>query len=71
MATARKAYKNKPAKQGTRTGKVVLSTVITVRLSNEEKERMEQIMMNLDITRYTDVMRMALHMITPSLDIIR
>ena len=42
-----------------------MSTVITVRVSDEEKNRLDAIMMNLDIKRYSDAMRIALHMIKP------
>lgn len=44
-----------------------MSTVITVRISDDEKERIDEIMLNMDIKRYSDVMRMALHMITPDI----
>jgi hypothetical protein len=67
MATARKNYKNKSSKRSVRSGKPVMSTVITVRVSDEEKDRIDAIMVNLDIKRYSDVMRMALHMIRPDL----
>jgi predicted transcriptional regulator len=38
-------------------------SVVTVRISDEEKERIDEIMRNLQISRYSDVMRMALHML--------
>ena len=38
-----------------------MSPVVTVRISDEEKERIDQIMKQLNITRYSDVMRMALY----------
>ncbi len=67
MATARKNCKNKVSKCRTKPGKPVMSTVITVRVSDEEKDRIDAIMVNLDIKRYSDVMRMALHMIRPDI----
>ena len=39
-----------------------MSPVVTVRISDEEKERIDQIMKQHNITRYSDVMRMALQM---------
>jgi predicted transcriptional regulator len=38
-------------------------SVVTVRISDEEKDRIDEIMRNLDIKRYSDVMRLALHMV--------
>ncbi len=67
MATVRKSCKKKPAKRSQKSGKAVLSTVVTVRLSDGEKERIDEIMMNLDIKRYSDVMRMALQMTRPDI----
>lgn len=48
-----------------KSGREAMSTVITVRISDEEKERIDEIMMDLEIKRYSDVMRMALHMMKP------
>lgn len=67
MAMARKKYKKKPGKRSMKSDRIVMSTVITVRISDEEKDRIEKIMANLDIKRYSDVMRMALHMVKPTL----
>lgn len=66
MATARKSCKKRATKSRVKSGKPVMSTVITVRISDEEKERIDEIMMNMDIKRYSDVMRMALYMLKPS-----
>lgn len=66
MATERKNCKKKSYKRRTKSDKPVMSTVITVRVSDEEKNRLDVIMMNLDIKRYSDAMRMALHMIKPN-----
>ncbi|MBC7961502.1 MAG: hypothetical protein H7Y05_01015 [Steroidobacteraceae bacterium] len=38
-------------------------TVVTVRISDEEKGRIDQIMSNRNIKRYSDVMRMAVRML--------
>jgi hypothetical protein len=68
MTIARKRYKKKPLKRSVKPDTVVTSTVITVRISDEEKIRIEKIMANLDIKRYSDVMRMALQMMKPTLE---
>jgi HSP90 family molecular chaperone len=65
MATAGKNQKKKTSKKGVRSKKAVMSTVITVRISDDEKERIDEIMMNMDIKRYSDVMRIALQMMRP------
>lgn len=62
MATARKNYKKKP-KRSPRSIKSTTLSVVTVRISDEEKERIDEIMQRLDIHRYSDVMRMALQMV--------
>jgi len=67
MATVKKGYKKKPLKRSVKSDTIVVSTVITVRISDEEKMRIEKIMANLDIKSYSDVMRMALHMVKPTL----
>ncbi len=68
MATAIKPHKKKTTKQRGKSDKVVLSAIITVRISEREKERINEIMMDLGIARYSDVMRMALHMIGPNIN---
>jgi DNA-binding protein Fis len=67
MATTQKKYKKKPLKRSVKSATVVTSSVITVRISDEEKMRIEKIMAELDIKNYSDVMRMALHMVKPTL----
>ena len=67
MATAKKSLKKKPSRRIVKADKAVMSTVVTVRISDEEKVRIDDIMMNLDIKRYSDVMRMALKMVKPDL----
>jgi hypothetical protein len=66
MTIARKKYKKKPLKRSLKSDTLVMSTVITVRISDEEKMRIEKIMANLDIKRYSDVMKMALQMMKPT-----
>ncbi|MSN27412.1 MAG: hypothetical protein GJV46_16310 [Geobacter sp.] len=62
MSTEKKSRKKKlksvesPPKQDT-------LTVVTVRISDEEKERIDRIMSNWNIKRYSDVMRMAVQML--------
>lgn len=63
MAGARKFYKKKPVTRCIKTDSGIMSPVVTVRISDEEKERIDQIMKQLNITRYSDVMRMALQMV--------
>jgi hypothetical protein len=67
MATAKKSCKKKVPKSRAKSGKAVMSTVITVRISDDEKDRIDEIMMSMDIKRYSDVMRMALHMMRPDI----
>jgi hypothetical protein len=62
MATARKNYKKKSSRRRVRSVKAATISVVTVRISDEEKERIDGIMRDLDIKRYSDVMRLALHM---------
>ena len=63
MATARKNCRKKSSKRSVKPDKVPMLSVVTVRISDQEKERIDEIMKQLDITRYSDVMRMALHMV--------
>lgn len=63
MATARKNCRKKSSKSSVKADKVPTLSVVTVRISDEEKDRIDKIMKNLDIKRYSDVMRMALHMV--------
>jgi hypothetical protein len=67
MATAKKKCRKKPSKRSLKSSKTAMSTVVTVRLSDGEKERIDEIMTDLDIKRYSDVMRMALHMMRPNI----
>jgi len=63
MATVRKFYKKKTVARGIKSNKSTMSPVVTVRISDEEKERIDEIMKSLNIKRYSDVMRMALDMV--------
>jgi hypothetical protein len=67
MATVKKLSKKKTPRRRVKSGKPVMSTIVTVRVSDEEKKRIDGIMTNLDIKRYSDVMRLALQMMRPDL----
>ncbi len=62
MSTEKKSRKKKlksaenPSRQDT-------LTVVTVRISDDEKERIDRIMSSWNIKRYSDVMRMAVQML--------
>jgi calcineurin-like phosphoesterase len=62
MTTLRK-FKKKTSKRSVKSDKPTTLSVVTVRISDEEKQRIDEIMRNMDIKRYSDVMRMALHMV--------
>ena len=62
MATVKKSYKKKTSKHRVTSDTAPTLSIVTVRISDEEKERIDEIMRNLDIKRYSDVMRMALQM---------
>ena len=62
MTTSRK-FKKKTSKRSVKSDKPTTLSVVTVRISDEEKQRIDEIMRNMDIKRYSDVMRMALHMV--------
>ena len=63
MAIARKTGLKKAPKRSVRSAKTPNLTVVTVRISDEEKERFDTIMKSLNIKRYSDVMRMALQLV--------
>jgi hypothetical protein len=63
MATAKRTYKKKTMKRAIKSAHPTVLSVVTVRISDEEKERIDNVMRNLDIKRYSDMMRMALHMV--------
>jgi len=63
MAMVKKKIRKKTVRHRLKSDTVPTLSVVTVRISDEEKERIDEIMRNLDIKRYSDVMRMALHMV--------
>jgi hypothetical protein len=63
MATARKNCRKKTSKRTAKPDKSPALSVVTVRISDEEKGRIDEIMRSLDIERYSDMMRMALQMV--------
>jgi len=63
MAVARKNVKKKSLKRNVKVYSPPNSSVVTVRVSDNEKERIDEIMKHLDIKRYSDIMRMALQMV--------
>jgi hypothetical protein len=62
MATAKKKIKKKSSRRKVTTDEARIISVVTVRISDEEKERIDEIMKNLDVKRYSDIMRMAFQM---------
>lgn len=44
-----------------------MSTVVSVRISEKEKESIDMMMKNLNINRYSDFMRIALQMVQPDM----
>lgn len=63
MATSSKSCRKKKAKHRARADKAPTLSVVTLRVSDAEKERIDDIMQRLDIPRYSDVMRMALQLV--------
>ena len=66
MGTTRKNY-NERSKLSVRSKKVAMSSVISVRIPNDEKERINEIMKNLSIKRYSDFMRIVLQAVQQQL----
>jgi hypothetical protein len=64
MAIVRKNCSKKQAGRTLKSDRQDMLTVVTVRISDEEKSRIDTIMRDLDIKRYSDMMRMALRMVT-------
>lgn len=60
MEKTRKKYKP-------REKKVAMSSVVSVRITETEKEYIDGIMKNLNIKRYSDFMRIALQMVQPDM----
>lgn len=66
MATSLKVAKKskkRTVKRKTKLRVPTVLTVISVRISDEEKERIDEIMRLNDIKRYSDVLRMAIQMV--------
>ncbi len=68
MAAVKKKRKKNTSKRSIKASKTLTSNIVTVRISDEEKVRIENVMTNLAITRYSDVMRMALQMMEPDME---
>lgn len=60
MDTPRKKYKP-------RAKKPTMSSVVSVRITEKEKEDIDVVMKNLNIKRYSDFMRIALQMVQPDM----
>jgi hypothetical protein len=60
METTRKKYKP-------RAKKASMSSVVSVRITDKEKEDIDVVMKNLNIKRYSDFMRIALQMVQPDM----
>jgi len=60
METAKKKYKP-------RAKKAAMSSVVSVRITEKEKEDIDVVMKNLNIKRYSDFMRIALQMVQPDM----
>lgn len=60
MGTTRKKYKP-------RAKKASISSVVSVRITDKEKEDIDVVMKNLNIKRYSDFMRIALQMVQPDM----
>jgi hypothetical protein len=66
VSVARKNYKKRAQKRRLKSDKQATLSVITVRISDEEKERIDEIMKKGGIKRYSDVMKMAIKMVITS-----
>ncbi len=64
MGTVKKNCKRKlKSNVGVRMPRQETLTVVTLRISDDEKERIDRIMDSWNIKRYSDVMRMAVRML--------
>ena len=66
MATSLKVAKKskkRPVKRKTKLREQAVLSVVSVRISDEEKERIDEIMRLNDIKSYSDVLRMAIQMV--------
>ena len=60
MENTRKKYKP-------RAKKPTMSSIVSVRITEKEKEEIDVVMKNLNIKRYSDFMRIALQMVQPDM----
>ena len=60
MEPTRKKYKP-------RAKKPTMSSIVSVRITEKEKEEIDVVMKNLNIKRYSDFMRSALQMVQPDM----
>lgn len=60
MEKIRKKYKP-------RAKKATMSSIVSVRITETEKNEISLVMKNLNITRYSDFMRIALQMVQPDM----
>jgi len=67
MADKKKSCKKNISPRGRKPYDQSASSIITLRISDTEKKRVDEIMMNLDLKHYSDVMRMALQMVIPDI----
>ncbi|OGU00688.1 MAG: hypothetical protein A2079_04715 [Geobacteraceae bacterium GWC2_48_7] len=65
MTSSRNSDKKKISKGSAKPHKAKNLSVVTVRISDLEKERIDEVMRVLNIKRYSDVMRIALQMAKP------
>jgi len=63
MATAKNTNKNKTSRRALKTRRVTPSSVVSVRVSDDDKERINEIMNAFKINSYSDFMRIALQMV--------
>jgi hypothetical protein len=63
MEKSAKKTKKRPPKRKLKIREQTVLTVVSVRISDEEKERIDEIMRINDIKRYSDVLRLAIQMV--------
>jgi len=67
MESAKDNKKNKSSKCGIKSRKVAMSSVISVRIPDDEKARINEIMKSMNIKRNSDFMRVVLQMVQQQL----
>jgi hypothetical protein len=68
MGKVAKKNKKQPGKRKLKAREQAVLSVVSVRISDEEKERIDEIMRVGNIKRYSDVLRLAIQMIQVSDD---